>query len=82
MIDLDFEARVAVLRDAQKPSGPTERYDATVRARSWLRTTTGVDPNQPHRYQSRPGQLQFFNLDAPRPCRWCGREPSSYIHMV
>lgn len=39
-----------------------------------------IDPNQPHYYKRRQSIIRSFNLDAPKPCLYCGREPSASIH--
>lgn len=39
-----------------------------------------LDPNQPHWFARKPSAFRAFNLDAPKPCRWCGREASATLH--
>lgn len=41
---------------------------------------TTINPNQPHWYKRRPSIVQAFNLDASKPCLYCGREPHASVH--
>ena len=37
-----------------------------------------IDPNQPHYFKGR--RSIAFNLDASKPCIYCGREPWANLH--